>query len=529
MNAKKSQKIFTPKDHPHLKREAHYKNGIFSLEADVVIIGSGAGGAVAAAELARSGQSVIVLEEGPFLTNQDYSHDEFATLSRTYRDGAYVSSEDFSIHVLQGRVIGGSTTINWQTCIYPSLATTTEWEKDFGLQGYSQKEMAPYIAEVEKRISATKVPLNMINMNNRLLMEGAEKIGIPYKINYNNSSGCTGLGRCGLGCPTDAKRSAALTFLPDALGHGAKVFSCVRAEEIIDGPVKRVVARYAPDPDSGEGEQENPGDVIETFEFRAKKVIVCAGAIESPALLQRSGLGNSFVGQRLKLHPTTTLLARYSQPVEMFYGTPQSVVIDEFANLGTGYGYLLEVAPYRPTIASLVIPFYGEKAFQVMENYSHLQAGIVIVRDGSGKELEASIEYSGGQRKLHFKLTSSDAANMLQGIRTFASIQAAAGAKEIIFPFTRFKEPYKVKPGETFNWVLQEKRDVGDILLGSAHPHGSVQAAASSKDGALSPDFELYGHKGIYVMDGSWMPTAIGVNPQILVMSAAMRAVRKLV
>ncbi|MDH4198883.1 MAG: GMC family oxidoreductase N-terminal domain-containing protein [Spirochaetia bacterium] len=524
----KYNKIWTPEDHKLLKKENSFQKETLYLEADAIVIGSGAGGAVAAAELSKNGYRIILIEEGPFAEADSFSPDEFQSLSRLYRDGAYISSEDFSIHILQGRCIGGSTTINWQTCIYPSRFTTDEWENQFGLKGYSREAMTPYIAEVEKRIGVQNIPENMINRNNDLLRKGARKMGISNSMNQNNNAGeCIGLGRCGLGCPVNAKRSTLLTFIPDALKYGAKIFSCVRAEKIIDGSLKKVIARFSPDPGLTASDKL-PADVIQHFEFTAKAVIVCAGAIETPSLLQRSELGNSMVGKRLKLHPVASLLSRFSKPVETFYGTPQTVVIDEYANFNQkGYGFIFEAAPYRPTITSLLVPFYGKPAFDAMKNYRYLQAGLVIVRDGSGGNVDASVEYSGSGRKVHFKLSKSDTSIMLNGIRNLALLMAAAGAKEIIFPFTRTSKPYAIKDGETFDWVLNEKADTGDILLGSAHPHGSVQASASPDDGALTPDFELYGHKNIFVMDGSWMPTAIGVNPQILIMSAAMKASRK--
>ena len=526
----KNNTIITVADHQKLRKENSFQKNTYYQNADVLIIGSGAGGSVAAAEFARAGKSVVLIEEGPFVEAGEFSHDEFQSLSRLYRDGAYVSSEDFSIHILQGRCIGGSTTVNWQTCIYPSRFTTDEWDQNFGLKGYSREEMAPFIQEVEKKIGVKNVPLNMINRNNDVLRKGAKKLNISHTINQNNNADeCIGLGRCGLGCPINAKRSTMLTFLPEALDHGARIFSSVRAEKIIDGKTKKIIARYSPDPGLLESSEKQTieNSPIENFEFTAKVVIVCAGAIETPALLQRSGLGNSFVGKRLKLHPVGSILSRFDKPVEAFYGTPQSVVIEEYANYDKkGHGFIFEAAPYRPTITSLLIPFYGKNQFEVMKNYRYLQTGIVIVRDGSSGEVEASVEYGKSERKVNFKLTNSDAKLMLAGLQKFAQLMAAAGAIELVFPFTRINKPYIVKPGDTFEWILNEKSGTGDLLLGSAHPHGSVQAAASESNGALNPDFELYGHKNIYVMDGSWMPTAIGVNPQILIMSATMRAAR---
>jgi len=525
-NGNKKGGMITPETHTELRKTGEFYKGSLRVDADVVVIGSGAGGAVSASEFARAGFSVVLLEEGPSLQPEEFSPDEFKSFSRIYQDAAYVSSEDYSIHVLAGRVIGGSTTVNWQTCIYPDQQVTTGWEKGYGLKGYSRKEMAPWIGEVERRVGVVTVPRSMINQNNRLMADGASKLSIEYLNSRNNNGGrCIGLGRCGLGCPIGAKQGANVTFVPDAIKHGALVYSSVRVEKIIDGEMKTVVARYSPDPG-----KDTPDGAIEKFRFSAPLVVVSGGALGSPGILQRSGLGNDFVGRRVKLHPTASVLAKFPQLVDSWHGTPQSVMVDQFRDFdGKGFGFLLEVAPYRPTTATLLFPSYGEKMFRLMKDYRYLQSGLVITRDGASGALDARLEYSGGMRKLHFTLSEADSRNVLHGIRQIAMIQKAAGAQEIVFPFARMEDPFVVTENETFDWVLNEKTNPGELMLGSAHPHGSVQAAASPKEGAIDPDFQLYGHKNIYVIDGSWPPTAIGVNPQILVMSSAMKAARKII
>ena len=519
-----NNKIITPKKHKEVITEYGIQKGKWILTADVVIIGSGAGGAVAAAELSRNGWNVVLIEEGSYFTPAQFNGDEFLSNVRLYRDAGFVSSEEQTISIVQGRTLGGSTTVNWQTSLYPPHYVTDEWEKRFGLKDYAKEKMNPYIKEIHERLGVHQVPEDLINKNNNVLRTGGNKLGLHPEILPNNNRGCIGLGRCGLGCPINAKQSMFLTFLPDALTHGAKIITNMRAIKIEDGKMKTVTAEFTPDPyDKYEGE------LIQQMEIKAPVVIVSAGAIEGPALLQRSGLGNNWVGRNFKVHPTVTVFALLNEEIKMFSGPPQSIVIKDGHNQdNTGYGFWIESAPYRPALASSLIPFYGKQQFDVMKNYKNLQAGIVLVRDGADGETNARIEWKFGKRKVYFEITPTDGRNLLRGIKMLAGIQASAGAKELIFPFSQMTKPYIVEKNSNFDWVLNQSIETGNINIGSAHPHGSIQAADSPDKGAIAPNFELYGHKNIFVMDASVFPTGLSVNPQITTMSASLRASRRL-
>lgn len=519
-----NEKIITPKKHSETIQKFNIQNGKWELTADVVIIGSGAGGAVAASELSRNGWKVILIEEGSYFTPAQFSNDEFIAQARLYRDAGFIVSEEQTISILQGKTVGGSTTVNWQTSLYPPEYVTKEWATRFGWQGYSRDEMDSYVSEVHERLGVHEVPSNLVNENNNVLKEGGKKIGLNPQILNNNNRGCIGLGRCGLGCPINAKQSTFLTWIPDALEHGATVVSNMRAIKIKDGKLKKVLAEFAPD-----AYEKAPQNTIQEMEITAPVVIVSAGAIEGPALLQRSGIGNDWVGRNLKVHPTSTIFGKFEKEIKMFQGPPQSIVIKDGHNQdGTGYGYWLEAAPYRPTLASSLVPFYGKQQFDVMKDYTKYNAGIVLVRDGADGEANASVSYSFGKRKVYFELTPTDGKNMLKGLKSLAEVTVAAGAKELIFPFTRFKEPYKVTGNDNFDWILNESFRPGDLLVGSAHPHGSIQSANDPSLGAVDLNMEIYGHKNIFVMDASVYPTGLSVNPQITTMSIVLRASRNL-
>ncbi len=519
-----NNKIITPKKHEEVIRRENIRNRTWKLSTDAVVIGSGAGGAVAAAELAKNGWKVVLIEEGPYLTPAQFTGDEFHSQRRLYRDAGFIVTEDQTLSIVQGRTLGGSTTVNWQTSLYPPDYVTKEWADRFGWAGYDLKNMELYVKAVHERLGVHPVPSNLINANNNVLWRGGKKLGLNPEVLLNSNRGCIGLGRCGLGCPINAKQSTFLTWIPDALENGAIVVPNMRAVEIKDGKIKTVYAEFSPDT-----YEKSPSILIEKMEISAPVVIVSAGAIEGPALLQRSSLGNKWVGKNLKVHPTSTIFAKFDEDIKMYSGPPQSVVIKDGHNQdGTGYGYWLEVAPYRPTLAASLVPFYGETQFRILKDYPKYNAGIVLVRDGSDGQANASVEWSFGKRKVYFELTPGDGKNMLKGLKALAEVSVAAGAKELVFPFSRLTEPVRVEPRMNFDWVLQESIRSGSIMIGSAHPHGSIQAASTPELGAVNPDLELYGHKNIFVMDASVFPTGLSVNPQITTMSVVLKAARKL-
>ncbi|MBM9499628.1 GMC family oxidoreductase [Leptospira sp. 201903071] len=519
-----NDKIITPKKHKEIIERENIQDGTWELKAEAVVIGSGAGGAVAAATLARNGWKVVLIEEGSYFTPAQFTSEEFMASARLYRDAGFIVSEEQTLSILQGRTVGGSTTVNWQTSLYPPDYVTSEWDQRFGLKGYSRQDMDPYVSSVHERLGVHPVPQNLINPNNNTLMKGGKTLGLHPEVLNNNNRGCIGLGRCGLGCPINAKQSMFLTYIPDAIEAGATVIANMKAKVIHDGPIKVVVAEFTPD-----AYEKAPDQVIQKIKISAPVVIVSAGAIEGPALLQRSGLGNDWVGRNLKVHPTSSIFAIFEEKINMFSGPPQSAVIKDGHNQdNTGYGFWLEVAPFRPTLAASLIPFYGPKQFEMIGKYPNMSAGIVLVRDGADGEANASVKWSLGSRKVYFELTPGDGKNMLRGLKMLAEVQAAAGAKELIFPFPDMEEPVKVDRNTKFDWVLEKKFNPGSLIVGSAHPHGSIQAADTPEKGAVDPSLELYGHKNIFVIDASVYPTGLSVNPQITTMSFALRASEEL-
>ena len=250
------------------------------LRAGVCVIGTGAGGAVAAARLAEAGHEVVLLEEGGYYTAADFTEEEGPMTARLYAEAGARATDDLSVAVFQGRSVGGGTTVNWMIMLRTPHYVLEEWETEHGLYGMGPKEMAPVFDEVEEEVHARTVPGDAHSPNNRIILEGARKLGWSAYSGKINASGCVRSGFCGLGCRYAAKQSVLFNYLPRAIKAGARLLSDVRAERIElaerggPAPLKRVVGTVL-DRDTGRGR----GRVV----VEAPIVVSAAGPWAPPA------------------------------------------------------------------------------------------------------------------------------------------------------------------------------------------------------------------------------------------------------
>jgi len=253
--------------------------------ADVCIIGSGCGGGASAKVLAQAGKKVIVLEEGGHYTSKDFDSTEETAYQRLYQQRAGQATDDFSVTVLQGRCVGGSSTVNWTTSLRTPKFVLEAWRRDHGVQGLSQEELEPYFERVERYLNVHVEPEQNHSPNNRIILDGANKLGYHAAAVGRNTEDCIKAGACGLGCPYDAKMSVGVTYLPDALKAGAMLFADSRANRIeAQGKAKRVMGAVL--------DRETRAPKTD-FIIEAPVVIVSASAINSPVLLLKSELANS--------------------------------------------------------------------------------------------------------------------------------------------------------------------------------------------------------------------------------------------
>lgn len=483
------------------------------LEADVVIVGSGAGGGVVAAELSMAGHSVIVIEKGGYFTDSDFSGRELESTDKLFENRGFLTSRDLSVIVLAGSSLGGGTTVNWSASFRTPDHVLAEWEHSHGVSGFTGAAYQGALDAVSQRINVSTAESHP-NFQNAALQRGGEGCGFATGEIARNVRGCEDCGFCNFGCSFGAKQSAVRTFLQDAYQHGARIAVEAQAERII---VERGVAQGVI------AQARTPDGRRVPVTIRARVVVAAGGAIQTPALLMRSGLTNLHIGRNLHLHPTTVSYGFYDEPVRGWSGPIMTRYISEFKQLTDGYGVSLQTAPVHPGLAALVLPWQdGFQHKQMMERVAYLANIIIIGRDRYGGQIKLRRD---GSPEIHYKLHPFDAAHLQRGMIESLSVHAAAGAREIGSPHVA---PHQFTPtgDSTALAAFRERvRSAGmrpnTFALLSAHQMSSARMGGSPAMGAIDPTGESFEVRNLFVADGSALPTALGVNPMLTIMGVA--------
>jgi choline dehydrogenase-like flavoprotein len=480
-----------------------------TLDCDVCVVGSGAGGAVAAFEAAKAGRSVIVLERGPAWSETDLVPREAEGSARLFWDRGLAATEDLGVVLFAGRALGGGTVVNWMTSLRLPEDIRAEWES-LGLDGMGH-ELDGHYAAAEERIEVNTGE-SIQNAQNAALARGLDALGKSWSVIPRNARGCGDCGHCGYGCRAGAKRSSARTFLADAVGLGARVLTDCEARTVttVGGSVTGVTAIA--------------GD--RRITVRAKHVVLAGGAIGTPALLLRSALGGPNAGRRLFLHPVPAVFARYADPIRMWSGVPQSVVSDAYARLDGAYGFRLEVPPVLPGVAAAGITWSSAQEHrETMRTLDHRAAFIPIVRDREPGRVRVDRD---GAALVSYAVRGADRAMCVRAIVETARVHLAAGAREVRTFHTR---PLVLEPGghvDAFAAAVA-RRGVAPNTIGmfSAHQMGTA-GMGSARDSVSDPDGAVRGVRGLCVADASAFPNASGVNPMLTVMALARRNARRM-
>ncbi|MCK5571335.1 MAG: GMC family oxidoreductase N-terminal domain-containing protein, partial [Bacteroidetes bacterium] len=328
--------------------------GHIKESADVCIVGSGCGGGPTAKILAEAGLKVILLEEGGYFTSADFHPTEETAYQNLYQQRAGQATDDLAITILQGRCVGGSSTVNWTTSLRTPDYVLETWKREFGVRGLSSAELEPYFERVERYLNVHVEPDENHSPNNRIILDGADSLGYSVRAVGRNTRDCVRAGACGYGCPFDAKLSVDMTYIPDAVKAGGTVLADCRALKIeVVGRKKRV---------TGIVTQSDRGTTRKEFSIEAPVVVVSGSALHSPVLLLRSGLANSSdqVGRNLTLHLTTAVAGLYDRVIYAAGGIPQSATCDEFMNRnGDGGGFWIEAIPAYPALSAISLPGFG--------------------------------------------------------------------------------------------------------------------------------------------------------------------------
>lgn len=483
-----------------------------TFDADVAIVGTGAGGGTAAEILSAAGLSVFMVEEGPLATSLDFHMRESEAYPRLYQESAARKTKDRAINILQGRCVGGGTTVNWTSSFRTPAATLEHWASEYKLTGFGEADLAPWFERMERRlgIAPWTVPPNP---NNDALRRGAEALGIKVETIRRNVRGCWNIGYCGMGCPTNAKQSMLVTTIPAALERGATLLTRARALTI-EHAGRRASALTCAALDA-----RGTDPTARRIRVRAKTFVVAGGAIGTPALLKRSRVPDphAVVGTRTFLHPTVVSAAAMPEPIEGFSGAPQSVYSDQF--LGTdrsgAMGYKLEVPPVHPVLAAITLPGHGANHAQWMRELAHMQVVIALMRDGfdprsSGGTVTLRQD---GTPLLDYPLDDYfwDAAR--RAFATMAQIQFAAGAR-VVTPVHASSTSYRTwSEAQAGIAALSLAPLVAPVF--SAHVMGGSAFGPDPRRSAVDSNGRYHHLDNIYVLDGSLFPTSIGANPQL--------------
>lgn len=492
-----------------------------TMEADVVIIGSGAGGGITAELLALAGLQVLIVEEGGLKSSRDFKMREADAYPALYQESAARKTRDKAINILQGRTVGGSTTVNWTSSFRTPPGTLAHWQRHHGLAGYTVDAMAPWFALVERRLHIADWPVPP-NENNDLLRRGARQLGIPTAAIRRNVNGCWNLGYCGMGCPTNAKQSMLVTTIPSALSLGAGLVTHARAERFMfEG--ERVAGLQVTALDAA---GLAPTGVMLTL--KAKHYVLAGGAINTPALLLRSNAPDPYklLGRRTFLHPTVISAALFAQRIDAYAGAPQTIYSDHFLAtqaIDGPIGYKLEAPPLHPLLMATTMGGFGDAHAETMRQFAHVHGLLALLRDGFHEDAAGgTVGIDGrGAPVLDYPLTPFIWDGVRRALLSMAEIQFAAGARSV-YPVHEMARHYS-------SWAQARQAIDGlpyQALLArvvSAHVMGGCAMSDDARLGVTDANGRYRGVRNLSVHDGSLFPTSIGANPQLSVYALAAR------
>ena len=478
------------------------------LSADVVIVGSGAGGGTAAEILQKAGLQVLLVEEGDLRTAADFSLREEEAYETMFQEVAGRKTTDTGINIFQGKTVGGSTTVNWTSSFRTPSYVLRYWQERFGVSGLGAEELGPWFEAVEKRlhIQPWAIPPNM---NNQILLKGARATGVSSAIIPRNVHRCQNLGLCGVGCPANAKQSMLITSIPAAVAAGTKMLVRTRADSLV--PARKGIRELR---------CRSVDDTGRILRLRARHFVVAAGGIGSAALMLRSGLPDPHdrMGRRTFLHPSVISVADFPEAVAGYYGAPQSVYSDHYMSRvpwEKPREFKLETVPVYPLLYVALVNGIGEEHVREIRRFPNTGLMIALLRDGFHSESEgglAGLDDEGGPVMAYpytewLQETSRDA------LLAMARLQFAAGAKRIM-PVHR-DAVFVGSLAAAEKQIGSLTMDEGHNRMFSAHVMGGCGMGEDPRKSVVNSQGRHHQVENLSVLDGSVFPTSLGVNPQV--------------
>lgn len=476
------------------------------LECDVVVVGTGAGGAIVGRELAEAGHAVVFVEEGAhyrrdaFIGSSVHAHKTF------YRSGFAVGNAPMP--TFMGKLVGGSTAINTGTSLRAPSWVHQRWASTLG-SDFGEERMTERYREVEALIGVQTTDRRFIGPIAKVFDDGCDQLGWSHGAMPRNATGCEGTGFCDFGCPSDARRSTNLSVLPKALEKGAMVLTGLRADKVVREDGRAV------------GIQGQVVGSNKTITVRAKRVVFAGGAIPSTLFLMKNKLGRTSreLGRNLSLHPSGGMSALFDSDINPHRHVPQGWMCDEFL----GDGLLISAAQADMNMAGLLFPVMGSRLMEALEQYPRMASFGILAADSKARGRVLG-EYQ-GEPIITYNLAREDIDRLHRGMIRVAQMSFAAGAKAV-YPSLVGGRP--IRSQAELAAFSARRLDASELGLTSYHPLGTVKMGADPKASVIGLNHEVHDCKGMYVIDGGAVQGPLGVNPQITIMAYALRAARLL-
>jgi long-chain-alcohol oxidase len=486
------------------------------LDCDVVVVGSGAGGGCAAAVLAEAGLDVVVLEKGAYFSENDFHHVEAGSLRDMYLYGMTLATRDLGVRIIAGSVLGGGTVVNYTTSFRAPDFVLEEWARESGIDGFRDGELKESYDSVSERLGVN-TDSSAAGRRDEVMEDGLKRLGWHVDMLPRAVRGCSqdeACGYCGFGCRIGAKQSTMRTYLHDAQRSGARIITGVDVRRVLisDGRAVGVEGRRG----------------TKRITVNARSVVAAGGAIESPALLLRSGLGGE-VGRNLHLHPGTAAMGIFDDDVNIWEGTLQARYSAEFRHWDGGYGPIFETVPVHPGAGAVVVPWLSADHHRDrMAGFGNIGFVAVLPRDRSGGRVRIGRD---GSPLVEYRLQSDDDRRVAEGVAQAGRVMEAAGAREVYSMHPSFVSYRTGSSGAYERWADEVRRlgyARGRSTMFSYHQMSTCRMGTDPSRSAVDADNQTHEVKDLYVMDASAFPTASGVNPMLSVYAIAHRAAHRL-
>lgn len=482
-----------------------------ALTCDVVVIGSGAGGAPTAAVLAEAGLAVVLLESGAHLTSDAFTGDESTMTAQLWKSDVAIDS---GMALYAGRCVGGSTVINDAVCLRTPPEVLATWRTTHGLAELTDAAFAPWVDRAWADLHAEPTGVEHLNRNAQVLQRGAARLGWAAEPTPRSVRDCANLGLCNLGCPANAKQSVLLTHVPRALAAGARLLARTHVQRIMHraGAVTGVEAvRLDPATGASSG----------TFTIDAPVVCVAAGVLETAALLLRSGCGGAGVGAgtQLQFHSSTHVTARFPFPIHGYYGPTMSFAVEELSDVHghRGPGVMIENTAVFPLASAAALPGFGAPHEAALRELPHLARALVVAHDRT----RGTLTIDGTATTIRYQPIAEDLERLRRGIDAAARVYLAAGATEVFLPLHGTPP---IRTPEQLSLLADLPLDPTRFtLLYAVHLFGGAVMGGDPARGVCRVDGRAWDTDGLYVTDAAGLPSGLGVNPQITIVANALR------